>query len=324
MAVTLIGLRSAGKTVGTSPSGRRVYLMHSDTQVTTDIDPVLDDTSIPAYDAGWDGTANVNLKVTDKQAVTHDEYEGYYWMVNVTYATPTGNSDQDALDPRARPWDWSKFTEKYEETASSSLFDTSGYDYPTSISAEMFNLGDGDAIANTAGQPPEGGVPISISNNVFTMTKYVDRDGYDDIVTGATGWDDLDSFIDSVNTADKAMLGTTYSKWQLKVEDITYEPYSENGYDVMRVTITVKTDTFRTHVFAFPSAGYKQIVAGGKLEPILDEFNQTAASPQLLDIAGKKIAEPGAAPYTKTPIIVSVGVNKDKSWTTLLIPATIP
>lgn len=325
MAVTLIGLREATKSAGSSPVGKRTYIVKSDAQITTDIDAILDSTSIPAYDAGWDGSTNLGLKVSNKTAEALDEMEGYYWQVTVNYATPTGtDSDQDALDPRDRPWDWSKSTDKYEVVTPYSLFDTAGYLYPNTIATDMVNLGQKMAIANTAGDPPEGGIQQIISRSIFTMTKHVDRDGYASIVSGATGWSDLDDYIDSINSDSKAMLDNTYAKWEMRCDDIFYEPISENGFDVMKVTITVATDTYRKFVFAFPSSGYNYIDASGVQRPIRDADNEIITSARLLDEVGAPIPPPVSEPYINDPVIVSAGINEAKSWASLSIPATIP
>jgi hypothetical protein len=322
MTVQLIGLEAASKSNGQSPSGMRTYKLESDTKILTNIDDVIDFSDLPAYDEAWDASTNALLKVTDKRAEYLDDKEGYYWYVRITYSPPTGQTGQEALDPRDREWLWSKSTEKNEVVTVNSLYDTSGYVYPTSSAGNMVNLGQNVAVANTAGDPPENGVVRPISRSVYSLTKYVD--GPSDIVTGASSWADVNDYIDSVNSGDTTMLDVPYTKWEMYMDDITYEPHTENGYDSIRVPLTVVTDQYFKHVFSFPSAGYNQIIDDTSVEIRHPGTKEKISSPALLDSTGSPIADATAAPYIKTPVIVSAGVNQPKDWTQLTIPTSIP
>jgi len=319
MAVTVIGLHSAELTDGEEPSGQKTFIAQSDTQILGNVIDVLDATGIPVYDETYDPTA-VGLKVRTKRATTMDEQEGYVWMVTVNYETPENQEGQDELDPRDRPWDWSKTPDKRQITAPDSRFDTAaggGYIYPGSLAAENDNLGKGKAIVNTAGYPFSDGVVRTISRQVITMTKYIN--GYADV--GASSWEDLDSYLDSVNSNSSFnVLDVGYDQWELMMDSIDYAPYSENGFDVIRITFRVITDQIYTHVASFPSQGYKQIVNAEAVD-IIDKSGQPVMEPRLLDNVGQAIPVPDA---DIKPIYVNAGLNEAKDWSGLSLPSSIP
>jgi len=314
MAITLIGLHSAEKRNGDTPTGVKTFILESDTQITDDIDLILDFSDVPAYDETWDAT-NAGLKVRQKGATAMDEQEGFMWMVTANYEVSDTNSDQDA-DPRDRAWDWSKGPDKRQIVAPSSLFATTGHVYPDTAGGVNKNLAKGDAIQNTAGLPFSDGVVRTISRQIITLTKYVDD--YSDL--GQASWTVLDAFVDSVNSDTISILGVSYPKWQLLMDDISYSPHSENGFDVIKVSLRIIADPTYTHVGSFPSQGYKQIKAT-KLVPIVDDKGNEVAEPRLLDIDGLAIPVTGAL---IDPIYVNAGLNIATAWTSLTLPATIP
>jgi hypothetical protein len=316
MAVTVIGLHSAELTDGEEPTGQKTYIAQSDTQILGNVIDVLDATGIPVYDETYDPTAT-GLKVRTKRAVAMDEQEGYVWMVTVNYETPEKTDGQEKLDPRDRPWDWSKGPDKRQIVAPDSRFDTSGYQYPGSNVLSNINLKNNEAIVNTAELPFSDGVVRTISRQVITLTKYVD----DYSGVGASSWEDLDSYIDSVNSGNKSILNVSYTKWQLLMDDINYAPHSENGFDVIRISFRIIADTVYTHVAAFPSQGYKQL-KGGELVDILDKSGQPVMEPRLLDSDG--LAIPLPSPVEIEPVYISAGLNESKDWAALSLPTSIP
>jgi hypothetical protein len=315
MAVTVIGLHSAELTDGEEPSGQKTYIAQSDTQILGNVIDVLNATGIPVYDETYDPTAT-GLKVRTKRATAMDEQEGYVWMVTVNYQTPEKTDGQDALDPRDRPWDWSKTPEKRQISAPDSRFDTSGYQYPGSNAIENVNLGANKAIVNTANLPFSDGVLRTISRQIITLTKYVD----DYSGVGASSWEDLDSYVDSLNSGNESILDVSYTQWQLLMDSIDYAPHSENGFDVVRVSLRIIADKLYTHVASFPSQGYKQL-KGGELVDINDKSGQPVMEPRLLDKDG--LAIPVPAPNIK-PIYVNAGLNEVKNWSGLSLPSSIP
>jgi hypothetical protein len=315
MAVTVIGLHSAELTDGEEPTGQKTYIAQSDTQILGNVIDVLDATGIPVYDETYDPTAT-GLKVRTKRAVAMDEQEGYVWMVTVNYQTPEKIEGQEELDPRDRPWDWSKGPDKRQIVAPDSRFDTAGYIYPGSNAIENVNLGAKAAIVNTANLPFSDGVVRTISRQIITLTKYVD----DYSGVGASSWEDLDSYVDSVNSGADSILGVSYDKWNLLMDSIDYGPHSENGYDVIRITFRIIADKIFTHVASFPSQGYKQL-KGGELVDIKDKDAQPAMEPRLLDKDGLAIPVPAAG---IKPIYVNAGLNESKDWSGLSLPSSIP
>jgi len=331
MALTKLGLKRYEKSKGNTPSGTKVYLVGSDTPISDeDLDDVLDATvgasSIPEHNDLWKPTESINLRVESKRAMPYDveegTLEGYWWTVTVNYAVSSLNEDQDAEDPRDRAWLWSKSTEKTERVIINSLFDTTDYVYPEAEPEQMDNLPAGFAITNTAGEPPEGGVTGPVSNGVFSFTKYVNA--ATDLGVGS--WAELDDLVDKLNDDTFQMLGRVYEKWELYMEDISYMPVSENGYDVMKVDFKVVADTFKTHVFSFPSAGYNERVPiSGSYETrrIQDEDGEDAVNPRLLDIDGSALPLPSSPPFILEPILISAGRHELADWSGLTLPATI-
>jgi len=329
MTITRVGLREAEKSQGNDPTGKKQFLVASDTQIDDDIDTILDASGlsgqeVPAYNDLWSLDTTVNLRVTTKRAIPFDSddgvQEGYYWLVDVNYAVPDISDGQSAEDPTQRDWLWSKSSEKEERALVNSLFDTSDYVYPEAGVDTMVNLGTADAITNTAFEPPENGVSASQSNRVITLSKYINA------VTdlGVASWPELDAYIDTINDGTMTILDVPYEKWQARIDDIDYEPVSENGYDVIRVVFRIVTDTLKTHVFSFPSSGYNEIVSG-KVQKIRNKkTGEDIASPRLLDADGAQIDPPGAAPFISTPYIVSAGRNSLADFSTLNLPVSIP
>jgi hypothetical protein len=244
--------------------------------------------------------------------------EGYWWSVEVNYETPEINPNQKPLDPRDRDWDWSKTTEKSEIVITAGLYDTTGYTFPGA--AEMVNLDAGDAITNTAGDPPENGVTRTISRQIITLTKYVDD--YSDL--GATSWDDLEQYIDTVNSTSVDILDQTYEKWEVRVDSIDYAPHSENGFDVIKVVLRLTADKYITHIFSYPSAGYNEVLNGKRTEIRNSDTGEKIASPRLLDADGIGKGLPTEKPYITPATIVSVGVNRLRDLSNLTLPSTIP
>jgi hypothetical protein len=155
----------------------------------------------------------------------------------------------------------------------------------------MVNLSNGDAITNTAGEPPESGISGPSSKTTITLSKYVNE---------------------------------AYDEWELLFDDISYEPVSENGYDVIRVVLRIIADTKKTHVFSFPSLGFNQML-NNKLTRIVNESDGgDAASPRLLDATGAAIPLPTSAPFLTDPYIISVGRNELSDWSSLTLPSSIP
>jgi hypothetical protein len=316
MAVTVIGLHSAELTDGEEPSGQKTYIAQSDTQILGNVIDVLNATGIPVYDETYDPTAT-GLKVRTKRATAMDEQEGYVWMVTVNYQTPEKTDGQDALDPRDRPWDWSKGPDKRQISTPNSRFDTANYVYPGSDGVENVSLDEGEAIVNTANLPFSDGVVRTISRQVISLTKYIND--YSDV--GASSWEDLDSYIDSVNSNNsQSILDISYDKWEMLMDSIDTAPHSENGFDVIRITFRIVTDKAYTHVGSFPSQGYKQL-KGGKLVDIKDEDAQPSIEPRLLDRDGLAIPVPD--PNIK-PIYINAGLNEAKDWSGLSLPTSIP
>jgi len=316
MAVTVIGLHSAELTDGEDQSGQKTYIVQSDTQITSDVLTVLDATGIPVYDETYDPSAT-GVRVRTKRAQAMDEQEGYVWMVTVNYQTPEKTDGQDALDPRDRPWDWSKTPEKRQIVAPDSRFDTNGYQYPGSNVLSNNNLGANEAIQNTAGLPFSDGVVRSISRQTITLTKYVnDYSG-----VGASSWEDLDSYMDSVNSnSSQSILDISYDKWELRMDSIDIAPHSENGFDVIRISFRITTDQLYTHVAAFPSQGYKQLKED-EIVDIIDKSGQPVMEPRLLDEEGQAISVPAV---DINPAYVNVGLNEAKTWASLSLPSSIP
>lgn len=328
MAIIKVGLKRAEKSQGQNPTGQKVYLVGSDTKISDDIDAILDASylggdAVPSYNDLWSVDTTVNLRVDNKRAMSWDEeegtQEGYWWVVTVNYAIPDINSNQNAEDPRDRDWLWSKTNEKSERNLVSSLFDTAGYVYPEAGVDQMVNLASGDAITNTAFEPPEGGVAGPVSNGVITLSKFIDTAS--DV--GPASFQALDAYIDTLNDAAVDLLGINYNKWELYMDDISYEPVNENGFDVIKIVFRIIVDTRKTHVFTFPSAGYNQIVNGKKV-PASYPGGESPTNPRLLDDNGAVIPDPVAPPFISTPYLVSAGRNPLADWSTLTLPTSIP
>jgi hypothetical protein len=327
MAIIKVGLKRASKSSGNNPRGSKIFLVGSSTKVGDDIDQILDasqfgGTAIPAYDALWDASDALNLRVDTKDAEPWDEeggtQEGYWWQVIVQYLVPDVIETQRPVNPTDRDWEWSKTTDKQERVIFNSLFDTTGYVYPQPVGVGMLNLEAGDAITNTAGDPPEGGVTGPVSRSVITLTKYV-NDASD---LGVADWETLDTFIDSVNDGSKSILDVDYLRWDLLMDDISYAPHSENGYECFKVVFRVIADKYIRHVFSYPSAGYNQIIDGTSTKILVN--GEEPSNPVLLDLIGQVIPDATASPYIKIPVIVSAGVNQEKDWSSIALPATIP
>jgi len=321
MAITLIGLHSAEKRNGETPTGQKTFILQSDTQITDDIDQVLNFAGIPEYDDIWDGVDPDNLRVRQKRATTMDEQEGYLWMVEVSYEVPTGTDGQDALDPRDRPWDWSISPDKREVVAPSSLY-TATQNYPNSVAGNNKKLTAGEAIQNTAGLPFSDGVLRTISRITIGLTKYVSSpNGYTEL--GLASWKEFDELQDSVNdnSGNITILGTAYTTHQLLMDEVNRAPVSENGFDVIKVNMRIVVDTTFTHEAFFPSQGFKELDLNNKIIPIYDAAGDPTSEPRLLDINGNAIALAGAL---IDPVYVVAGLNNEKDWTGVTFPASIP
>ena len=317
MAVTVIGLHSAELEDGKSPSGVKTYIVQSDTQITSDVISILDATGIPVYDETYDPTAT-GIRVRTKRATAMDEQEGYVWMVTVNYEAPEKTEGQEELDPRDRPWDWSKTPDKREISVPSSLYDTVGYQYPGSLGAlDNVNLEANEAILNTANCPFLDGVQRTISRQVITLTKYIDS--YSDV--GASSWADLDSYVDSVNSGSETILDVPYAKHQCLMDSIDYGPYSENGFDVIKISFRVIVDSVYGHILTLVSQGYKQI-KDDELVDIKDKDGQPPMEPRLLDKDG--LAYPIGGVSSFPPIYINAGINEEKDWSGLSLPSSIP
>ena len=236
---------------------------------------------------------------------------------------PAGVENQNEEDPTDREWLWSKSGEKGERNIVNSLFDTTGYVYPEAGVDTMINLGAGDAITNTAFDPPEGGVSGPITNGVIQLQKYIN----DPTDLGVTSFEDLDNLVDTLNDGTVQILGQVYEKWVLAMDEISYEPYSENGFDVVRVNFRILVDKTKTHVFTFPSAGFNYITNDSPpaRRKIKDEkTGEDITTARLLDDTGGVIPEPTSAPFISTPYLISIGRNPLGDWSSLAFPATIP
>jgi len=329
MTIIRVGLREAEKSQGLDPTGIKRFLVGSDEQIDDDIDTILDASvlagqGVPVYDSLWNFDTTVNLRVSNKRALPYDSddgvQEGFWWVVEVNYTVPAVSNGQSAEDPTDRDWLWSKSGEKEERALVNSLFDTTEYVYPEAGVDQMVNLFTGDAITNTAFEPPENGVTAPQSNRVIQLSKYIN----DVTDLGVASWDELDAFIDTVNDADSTLLDVPYEKWQLRMDDIDYEPISENGYDVIRVIFRIVADKFKTHVFSFPSAGFNEIKDGGLQKIRNEKTGEDIQTARLLDDEGAAIPPPATAPFISTPYIVSVGRNELKDWSGLSLPVSIP
>jgi hypothetical protein len=328
MAITRLGLRSANKTQGNEPSGTKIFLVGSDTNIADDIDLILDASlasgGIPEYNESW-SVDDTSILVVDKRADAYDEaeggMEGFWWLVTVEYTSP--DTVERALDPRDRNWEWSKVTDKRDIAIAASTFDTSGYVFPGVSAAEMLNLGEGESFVMTNGVPVESGVPRTASRKRISLTKYVDTpNGYSDI--GASSWDDLDSFEDKVNSDSLVILDVSYDPWDLLVDSVNYEGVTENGFDVIKVDIELVADKEFKHVFSYPSVGYEETDSTGGLSAITDKAGQTVSMPQTLDLTGAAIPNPPFSPYVKAAILVSGGAHVLKALGTLTLPSSIP
>lgn len=324
MAIVRVGFKSGEKSAGSDPTGQKLYLVESDTKISDDIDQVLDASGIPAYNSVWSGDTTINLLVSRKRAqaldVEEQTQEGFYWIVQVDYRVPDTDAGQTNEDPTDRDWLWSKTNEKSDRLVNNSLFDTAGYIFPESDANHMKNLTAGEAVTNTAGEPPEGGITGPVSKQVITLSKYID------VATdlGVASFEALDAYVDSINSASVTILGQTYDKWQLLMDDISYEPVSINGYDVIRVVFRIVVDTFKTHVFSFVSAGFNEKRTGtftDTLTKIVNDNGEDVVAPRLLDKDGK--AE-NVQVANIEPTHVSVGINELKDFTTINFPAAIP
>jgi len=141
---------------------------------------------------------------------------------------------------------------------------------------------------------------------------------------GVASWEELDSYINTINIGAITLLDVDYDKWELRMDDIDYEPVSENGYDVIRVVFRIVADTVKTHVFTFPSSGYNEI-RNNKLQRIRNKkTGEDIQSPRLLDDNGAAIDPPATAPFVSTPFLVSAGRNELKDWSILSLPENIP
>jgi len=184
----------------------------------------------------------------------------------------------------------------------------------------MKNLGDNEAFVHTNQVAPEGGVPASSSQKQITIFRYIST--YSDV--GASSWEDLDSYEDAVNSDEVSLLNVDYGPRELKLDTVAYANHYENGFKRIKITLTFIADKTFQHVYSYPSAGYDELDANKKLKKIQIEGGNTPSEPQLLDIDGRRIPDPTAAPFVKTPVIVSGGRNILKAFAPLDIPNTIP
>jgi hypothetical protein len=318
MAVTLLGLFEATQNTGDSPTGEKVYTLQSDTQITDDISLVLNASGVPAYDDTWsadDFSNGDNLRVRRKRARTLDEQEGFIWQVQVSYEVPTAQSGQEALDPADRDWDWSKGPDKRQIALSQAVFTATGYQYPGSSAANNVIIATGKTVQNTA-KTPVVGLFRNISRQIITLTKYINSPS--DLGVGS--YSALDAFIDTVNSDSVTILGITYPKWTLLMDDISYGPISENGFDRVKVQFRIIVDTYFTHVQSVVSAGYKQL-KGGKLVPIPDDNGDLRTEPAPLDKDGKAVSQ--TAGQTDS-VFINVGANDQVAWSGISFPSSIP
>jgi hypothetical protein len=318
MAVTVLGLFEAIQNTGDSPTGEKVYTLQSDTQITDDISLILNAAGVPAYDDTWsadDFSNGDNLRVRRKRARTLDDQEGFIWQVQVNYESPTVQSGQEALDPADRDWDWSKGPDKRQIALAQALFTATGHKYPGSAPANNVIISSGKTVQNTA-KTPIVGLFRNISRQIITLTKYINSPS--DLGVGS--YSALDAFVDTVNSDSKQILGITYPKWTLLMDDISYGPISENGYDRVKVQFRIIVDTYFTHVQSVVSAGYKQL-KGGKLVAIPDDNGGVRTEPAPLDKDGLAIAQ--TAGQTDS-VFINVGANDAVAWASLSFPSSIP
>jgi hypothetical protein len=330
MAIKALGLKRARLKDGATPTGQKVFLVGSTTKIGDDISPILDASfngqEIPAYNDAYDASNN-NVLVTDRDAVAWDledgTQEGFWWLVTVDYAVP--ETVQNALDPADRDWEWSKGPEKREVAAAFSTFDTAGYVYPNSDASNMLNLAAADAWLNTCGEPPEGGVPRIQSMQSIQLTKYTTTGSPSSI--GPTSWAALDAFQDKVNEDTVVILDVTYNPFELLMDEINYANVTENGFDRVKITLRLLADKTFKHIFTFPSASYNYVVTDGTnktLSAIKNTDGQDVSAPQLVDLNGQEIPLPESAPFKKTPVLISGGVNDLATFGTFNFPASIP
>jgi hypothetical protein len=320
MAVVRVGLKKASKTSGDNERGQKVYLVTSDTKIADDIDPILDASGLPQYNEAW-AVDNSALIVSDKRAealdIVEDTQEGFHWKVTVDYQIP--NNKQADFDPRDRDWRWSKTGgDKREKQIQASTFDTSGYVAPNTEAIYMINLGGGDALLNTANEPVLEGVSRVSSRQVIRLEKYIDNPS--DVGLSASGWDDLDNYQDKVNSDAITILDVSYDPFELLIDDVSYEATTENGFDTVRLVISIIADKTWKHVFNYVSAGYNQLNNDGDLVPIMKNGEKTD-TPQLLDDLGAYIADGTDAGQAYT---ISSGTHSLATFSTLSLPSTIP
>jgi hypothetical protein len=104
------------------------------------------------------------------------------------------------------------------------------------------------------------------------------------------------------------------------MDEISYGPISENGFDRIKVTFRIVADKEWTHTRAIVNAGLKQRV-GGKEIPCVDDAGNPAFEPKMLDNDGKQVPLDGSI---IPAYYVTAGVHRSANWTALLLPETIP
>jgi hypothetical protein len=315
MAVTVKGLLSAEKDAGNLSTGTKKYIVQSDSQITDDVDLIIDAAGLPLYDDIWSVYDTTGLRVRNKRARAIDDIGGYVWEVTVEYEVPTAQEGQDDLNPVDRDWDWSVAPNKKQIAATQSLFTPTDYQFIDSLPDENVNLAQGKALQNTANSPIVG-LQQNIVQQAITLSKYV-NDATD---LGVLSWELLDLYVDTVNSDTKTILDRSLVKWTALMDSITYGPVSENGFDCYLVNFRILVDPYYTHVASVVSAGYQQLVSG-KLVPIPDAKYGITTEPRPLDKDGKVIEQTGTQ---IKPVYINAGLNQAISWASLSLPSTIP
>jgi len=96
------------------------------------------------------------------------------------------------------------------------------------------------------------------------------------------------------------------------MDSIDYGPYSENGFDVIKISFRVIVDSVYGHILTLVSQGYKQI-KDDELVDIKDKDGQPPMEPRLLDKDG--LAYPiGGMKRRIGPVLVYHHLSHRSSW----------
>ncbi|MDT8389441.1 MAG: hypothetical protein RRC34_02920 [Lentisphaeria bacterium] len=164
---------------------------------------------------------------------------------------------------------------------------------------------DGAAILNTAGDPYDPPIEIDRHYPLVTISRY----------QASYSPSSAFSVRDSLNSAAVTIAGLALSARQGLMID--YDSVSEtiDGTTYQRVTYRIMCKPGSGWVYRTVSRGYRALVGGERKVIYID--GEPASKPVHLDAAGAVLAV-GATPYVQTHYI-----NKETSWSTLALPATV-